>query len=161
MDRRTHTEFGSGVPDARKDFGRLPARTNTVLAEVLMRLLTRENMTGMNAVFDASTTRLSAVVHALETEYGWSIKRDDLAVDCADGRVATVRRYWLDNDCIERATGAFGWCAEVKLARANLRKKAAKAKQIPKRHNRKSSPGAFASQFDLFGAEEAAHGQRP
>ena len=40
--------------------GRLPVRLGTVVAEVLARLLNHESLTGMEAVFGASTTRLAA-----------------------------------------------------------------------------------------------------
>lgn len=41
--------------------GGLPAKLNTVTAEVLARLLNYERLTSLDAVFEASTTRLSAV----------------------------------------------------------------------------------------------------
>lgn len=138
--------------------GSLPARTNTVVAEVLMRFLSHEKMTGMAAVFGASTTRLSAVVHRLENDYGWTIERDELVVGCSDGRVATVRRYWLNTDCIEAVADSPAWCAAVKLARSTLRKKAYKAKQCAKSLNRKSSPKCASAQFDLFCMEGDFHG---
>ena len=45
--------------------GTFPTRLNTVTAEVLGRLLEGESLTGMDAVFGCSTTRLAAVIHYL------------------------------------------------------------------------------------------------
>ena len=50
--------------------GGFPTRRNTVTAEVLSRLINGENLTGMDAVFSASTTRLSAVIFYLNEVYG-------------------------------------------------------------------------------------------
>ena len=42
-----------------------PARTNTACSEILARLLSGEVLTGMDGVFEVSTTRLAAHVHYL------------------------------------------------------------------------------------------------
>ena len=111
--------------------GHYPERLDTVTAEVLARLLSHESLTGMEAVFGASTTRLAAVVHYLESDYGWTIDRCDIAAGCKDGRVAWVTEYRLNPLTIEAAmaAGAGAWCAEVRRARAALRKKAAQAQR--------------------------------
>lgn len=51
--------------------GTFPARHNTVTAEVLSRLIRGKNLTGMDAVFCANSTRLSAVIFYLTEDYGW------------------------------------------------------------------------------------------
>ena len=110
--------------------GRLPVRLGTVVAEVLARLLNHESLTSLDAVFDASTTRLAAVVFYLESDYRWTIERRDIAAGCKDGRVAWVTEYRLDPLTIEAAMAAAGkWCADVRRARAALRRKATQAKQ--------------------------------
>lgn len=107
--------------------GVFPARTNTVIAEVLANLIAGERLTGLEAVFDAGTTRLASHIHRLEAEYMWSIGRDELMVRCKDGRVANVTAYRLLPGTIERAmtAGAEEWCAAVRDARARRRVEAA------------------------------------
>lgn len=141
--------------------GRLPARLNTVIAEILSRLLEGKRLTGMEGVFTASTTRLAAVIHDLEKIHAWTVERDEIANGCNDGRTTTITRYWLDSGAIElaRDAGAGEWCAKVQAARAALRRKAVEAKREAHRKNqckslRKFPPG----QGDLFSAG-AAYGQ--
>ena len=50
----------------------LPVRTNTACAEILARLLSGQEITGMDAVFATSTTRLSAHIHYLSQNYAVS-----------------------------------------------------------------------------------------
>ena len=138
--------------------GTYPVRLDTVVAEVLARLLNHESLTGMEAVFGASTTRLAAVVHYLESDYGWTIDRRDMAAGCKDGRVAWVTEYRLNPLTIEAAmaAGAGKWCADVRRARAALRKKAAQAQRqaalanIAASARRHAHPGQRAL-FDLGG----------
>lgn len=110
--------------------GMLPVKQNTVTADVLARFIAGERLTGLGAVTESSTTRLAAVVHYLQNEYGWSIERDYKAIGCRDGRVTQVRVYWLCPNQTEAAlaAGAGAWCQEVKAARRALRAKAAKAR---------------------------------
>jgi len=137
--------------------GELLARKNTVRAEVLARFLDHERMTGMEGVFKASTTRLSAVVHALG-EYGWPIERHDKVVGSSDGRIPTIREYWLSPDVIERAAaaGAGAWCAEVKAARRALRAKAEQARRDAAKANataaarRRTAMTRASGQADFF-----------
>lgn len=112
--------------------GDLPTRQNTVLAEVLARLLDGAHLTGMDAVFDAHTTRLSHHIYALRKDHGWhAIEARDLIVSTKDGRVETISVYHLPEDVIEKAIskGAGRWAAEVRAARRALRAKAALAKR--------------------------------
>ena len=80
-----------------------PARHNTVTAEVLSRLIKGETLTGMDAVFCANTTRLSAVIFYLTEDYGWSIEHLDREVGTKDGRVAQIRTYFLSSASIRLA----------------------------------------------------------
>ena len=135
--------------------GGLPAKLQTVTSEVLARLLNGERMTSLDAVHDASTTRLSAVVHYLQTAYGWTIERRDKATGCRDGRVAWVSEYWIDSDTAARAltAGADAWCKQVREARRELRTKAALARAEAARANdaaRRSTRSRQAGQWGLF-----------
>jgi hypothetical protein len=138
--------------------GRLPVRQDTVTAEVLCRFLSYERLNGLDAVFDASTTRLAAYVDYLKG-YGWTTETVSKATGCADGRVTTISEYWLPADTIAAAmdAGAGAWCDGVRIARKALRAKAAQAKREADRANaarrsRREHPG----QGGLF--EGCAHG---
>ena len=135
--------------------GHYPERLDTVTAEVLMRLHNHESLTSLDGVFDASTTRISAVVCYLKSDYGWVIDRRWIANGCKDGRVSLVKEYFLSPSTIEAAmaAGAGAWCSDVRPARAALRKKAAEAGRRAALANiaaasarRRAQPG----QSDLF-----------
>lgn len=117
--------------------GCFPTRHNTVTAEVLARLISGENLTGMDAVFGCSTTRLSAVIFYLTEEYGWTIDHVDIDVGTNDGRVAVIRAYYLPRATIRRAfdAGALEFCRSVKDARAKTRKHAPKARAEAEKRN--------------------------
>lgn len=138
--------------------GTLPHKRATVTAEVLARLLAGEHLTGLNAVIDASTTRLSDVVFRLHRDYGWTVERTDKATGCKDGRVATVSVYWLDAAVITqaRAAGATAWCSEVRAARLQLRTKAAEARRAAERANRARVTCTNPRQPGLFDLQGAA-----
>ena len=115
----------------------LPKRMNTVVAEVLSRLLGYQRLTGIEAVDKASTTRLAASIHYLQERYGWLISREDKVVGCSDGRVATISEYWISPDDVAdaMAAGAGDWCAKVRTARLAYRTKAAQARSQADRAN--------------------------
>ena len=117
--------------------GSLPTRHNTVTAEVLCRLFNGENLTGMDAVYCASTTRLAASINYLSDKYSWTIDRVDIDVGTADGRVTVVKAYYLSRATIRRAfdSGALSFCQSVKEARAKTRKHASKAKAEAAKRN--------------------------
>lgn len=117
--------------------GRLPSRINTVRSHVLASLLESNVLTGMDAVFRQSTTRLSAVIHALENAYGWHIERREIATGTSDGRIETITAYWLLQETIAQAfeAGARLWINTVKDARAERRKEAEKCKAQAARLN--------------------------
>lgn len=117
--------------------GVLPAKLDTVTAEVLARLLNHERLTSLDAVDEASTTRLSAVTHYLGNAYGWAIKVIDKAAGCRDGRVAWVAEYFLPPEIIARAmaAGAGEWRSKVRAARNARRANAAQARREAERAN--------------------------
>lgn len=103
--------------------GRFPERHNTVLAEVLARLISGESMTSMSAVFDSCTTRLAAKIHDLRTSYRWVIESVEQVVQTNDGRTAEICAYRLPAP-IAMAAMAWGgpeYCASVKDSRLALR----------------------------------------
>lgn len=139
--------------------GALPAKTHTVTAEVLAHLLAHKRLTGLETVFDAGTTRLAAVVDYLQKHYGWSISREDKATGCKDGRVAYVSEYWIPPETVaaSMAAGAGEWCCNVRIARRQLRAKAAQAARTAAQLNAaRSRNQPSAGQFGLF--EEVHHG---
>lgn len=122
--------------------GTLPLRRYTVRAAVLASLLESNVMTGMESVFKQSTTRLSAVIHALKQKYGWHIERRDIANGTSDGRITFIVAYWLPQATIAQAfeAGARDWIDSVKVARAERRKQAAKCKATATRMNARRKP---------------------
>lgn len=125
--------------------GGFPTRRNTVTAEVLWHLLNGENLTGMDAVFSASTTRLAAYINYLGEKYNWTIDRVDIDVGTSDGRVAVISAYYLPRSDIRRAfdTGALEFCRSVKDARAKTRKHAPKAKAEAEKRNAARAAAKF------------------
>jgi hypothetical protein len=95
---------GESVRDKR-DYtpGTMPELYSTVRAAVLAELLSGQVMTGMDSVFAQSTTRLSAVIYALENTYGWVIQRQDIDVNTKDGRSTRIVGYYLDQATIQEA----------------------------------------------------------
>lgn len=110
--------------------GKLPSRLNTVKSDVLASLLESGTLSGMDAVFKQNTTRLSAVIHSLEKDFGWHIERQERAVGTKDGRTSFVRFYWLSQATISKAfdEGAEEWIKNVRTARAERRRKSPESK---------------------------------
>ena len=135
--------------------GSFPIKKSSVCAEVLTRLLNYERLTSLDAVADASTTRLSAVVFYLASKYGWAIESTDKAAGCRDGRVAWVSEYTLPADTVARAmaAGAAGWCADVRAARRALRAKAAQARRKAEQANAAKKTRPHPGQWGLFESE--------
>lgn len=69
-------------------------------------MLKGEQLTAMDGVFDASTTRLASDVHVLRRTFGWDVVTDEVQVSTADGRVATVARYRIPPDVMAAAQAA-------------------------------------------------------
>ncbi len=113
--------------------GRLPKRINTVTADALAALLESQTMTGIESVFKRNTTRLSAVIHYLETpRYGWTIDRRTVSTGTNDGRVTEITEYWLPPETIAQAfeAGTREWIERVKVARTEQRKQAGACKRV-------------------------------
>lgn len=121
--------------------GDFPVKQNTVTADVLARLLAGERLTSLDTVYEASTTRLGAVVFYLANDYGWQIQSIDKAAGCKDGRVAWVSEYFMPAEIIARAmvAGAGEWCARVRAARRARRAQAAQARRNADRANAASN----------------------
>ena len=117
--------------------GGFPVKQNTVTADVLARLLTGERLTSLDTVYEASTTRLGAVVFYLVTKYGWQIESIEKAAGCKDGRVAWVSEYFLSSETRTHtlAAGAGQWCTAVRAARIKRRVHAAQARREASRAN--------------------------
>lgn len=132
--------------------GGFPAKHSSVCAEVLARLLNYERLTSLDAVVDASTTRLSAVVFYLASKYGWTIESTDKAAGCRDGRVAWVSEYTLPADTVARsmAAGAATWCADVRAARRALRAQATQARHKAEQANAAIKSRPHPGQWGLF-----------
>jgi hypothetical protein len=135
--------------------GGFPPRLASVCAEVLARFLNHERLTSLDAVAEASTTRLSAVVHYLEKEHGWCIESIDKAAGCSDGRVAWVSVYYLSAETVilAMAAGAGQWCASVRAARRKQRNKAAEARRSAERLNTMRQRPSSLGQRGLFDGE--------
>ena len=140
--------------------GAFPTRHNTVTAEILSRLVQGENLTGMDAVYCASTTRLAAVVEYLEKAHGWKIDRVDIDVGTADGRVTVVKAYYLSRPTIRRAfdAGALAFCQSMKEARAKTRKHASKAKAEASKRNAARAAAKFDPNQGALFSEGATNG---
>ena len=91
----------------------------------------------LDAVSEASTTRLGGATFYLINHYGWPIEATSKAAGCRDGRVAWVSEYWLPVEIIARAmaAGAGQWCAQVRAARRARRAPAAQARREAERAN--------------------------
>jgi hypothetical protein len=110
--------------------GTRPARTNTVTACVLARLLEGNSLTGMESVFKQSTTRLAAFVNRLGSRYGWVIESTSLVAGTNDGRIAHISSYWLPKAVIASSydDGARDWINKVNKALAERKNNAASCK---------------------------------
>ena len=153
---KTLTIFKADSTQAALLNGTYPVRHYTVTAEVLSRLLNGENLTGMDAVFGCSTTRLAAVIHYLANEYGWHIDHVDIDVGTNDGRIPMIRTYFLSRASIRRAfdAGALEFCRSVKAARAKARKQAPKARAEANKRNAARAAARFNPHQDsLFGGD--------
>ena len=136
--------------------GGFPVKQNTVTADVLARLLTGERLTSLDTVYEASTTRLGAVVFYLVNKYGWQIESMDKAAGCKDGRVAWVSEYFVPAEIIicAMAAGAGEWCAKVRAARRKRRAHAAQARREASRAN--AARNAYRQQLGQWGLFEGA-----
>ncbi len=115
-----------------------PLRHNTVIAGVLQSLLVGQKLRGFDAVFNASTTRLAAYIHALTRDYGWPIERHEVSVGSTDGRAAEISEYFISREMRfwANANGAVLFCPDVRAARAKRRDRAALAQREAAQRNK-------------------------
>ena len=108
--------------------GRFPTMASTMRAETLLVLLTSDDMTGVESLFEHRKVSLNTVVRALMRKYGWPIERRDFPTNTADGRAAWASVYCLSQQVIDAALAAGGhdWIAGVKAARCGRAKRAAR-----------------------------------
>ena len=101
------------------DAGRFPAGPSSMRAQVLAVLLSDDDMTGMESIFDGRKVALNTVIRALVRKYGWPIERRDFPTNTADGRAAWASVYSLPRDVVEAAlaNGGADWVAGVQAAR--------------------------------------------
>ena len=106
--------------------GLYPKRHSTIKADVLAQLLEGAELTGMDAVWQISTTRLASPVHVLRSAHGWQIESRGRTTDTSDGRTEEISVYSLPADVREAAmaSGGTDYCASVKEARAALKEAA-------------------------------------
>ena len=155
---KTLTKYAADSTSTPSVTATFPTRHNTVTAEVLSRFIKGENLTGMDAVYCANTTRLSAVVFYLNEKYGWSIDHLDIDVGTKDGRVAMIRTYYLSSASIRQAfaDGARAFCDSVTEARAKRRKLASKARAYAEKRNAARAAARFnPNQGILFSGDAA------
>jgi hypothetical protein len=147
-----HNDAELSAPNSLNFKARFPNRFSTVTAQVLQKLLAGETLTGMDAVFNASTTRLGAYIHALKRDYGWHSEHRDIAVSCRDGRVTEIRAYFFSRETIAyaRSMNADDFCQKVIVARAKLRSEQHKSKaEAARRNQRRVSLNTDPRQFLL------------
>lgn len=158
---KTLTKCAADFTATPRAAGTFPARHNTVTAEVLSRLIKGENLTGMDAVFCANTTRLAAFINYLGETYNWTIDRVDIDVGTNDGRVAVISAYYLPRATIRRAfdAGALEFCRSVMVARAKRRKLASKVKADAEKRNAARAAVRFNPNQGVLFSGDAANGE--
>jgi hypothetical protein len=127
----------SAAVESASIIGKFPTRRNTVRAQVLADLLSSEEVTTIEGVFESSTTRIPAVINVLGDLYVWQIDRHDVSVGTKDGRTPEVRVYYLRQSIIRAAfeAGAAQFIKDVREQRKARRKDAPKARREAERRN--------------------------
>ena len=85
-----------------------PKSPTTARAAVLAILLSNEDMTGMESIFDGRKTALNTVIRALKRKYGWPIELRSFPTNTADGRGAWASVFSISQDVIDAAMDAGG-----------------------------------------------------
>ncbi len=85
-----------------------PKSPTTARAAVLAILLSNEDMTGMESIFDGRKTALNTVIRALKRKYGWPIELRSFPTNTADGRGAWATVFSIPQDVIDAAMKAGG-----------------------------------------------------
>ncbi len=106
--------------------GRFPTMGSSLRAETLAVLLSSDDMTGVESLFEHRKIALNTVMRALMRKYGWPIERHDFPTNTADGRAAWASVYSLPQEVIDTALAAGGqdWVDGVRAARAGRSKRA-------------------------------------
>ncbi|MES2298951.1 MAG: hypothetical protein V4582_18035 [Pseudomonadota bacterium] len=96
-----------------------PPSPKTARAAVLAVLLTSDDMTGVESIFDQRKISLATVIRALKRKYGWPIELRSFPSNTADGRGAWASVYCLPREVIDAALARGGreWLAGVQAAR--------------------------------------------
>jgi hypothetical protein len=105
--------------------GRFPAMSSSLRAETLVVLLSSDDMTGVESLFEHRKITLTTVIRALVRKYGWPIERRDFPTNTADGRAAWASVFCLPREVIDAALDAGGrdWIEGVRAARAGRAKR--------------------------------------
>ncbi|MFL6709751.1 MAG: hypothetical protein ACJ8HI_16240 [Massilia sp.] len=88
--------------------GRFPLVSTSLRARVLLVLLSEDDMTGVESLFEHRKITLNTVVRALVRKYGWPVERRDFPTNLADGRAAWASVYSLAPEVVAAAMGAGG-----------------------------------------------------
>ena len=96
-----------------------PKSPTTARAAVLAILLSNEDMTGMESIFDGRKTALNTVIRALKRKYGWPIELRSFPTNTADGRGAWATVFSIPQDVIDAAmdTGGRDWLEGYRAAK--------------------------------------------
>jgi len=99
--------------------GRFPTMSSSLRAETLAVLLSSNDMTGVESLFEHRKISLNTVMRALMRKYGWPIERSDFPTNTADGRAAWACVFTLPQEVIDAAMAAGGadWLDGVHAAR--------------------------------------------
>ena len=97
-------------------------------AQTLAVLLSSDDMTGVESLFDHRKITLNTVIRALTRKYGWPIERHDFPTNTVDGRAAWASVYSLPQEVIDAALEAGGrdWIDGVRAARAGRSRRSAR-----------------------------------
>lgn len=100
--------------------GRFPTIGTSLRAQTLLVLLSNDDMTGVESLFEHRKIALNTVIRALIRKYGWPIERHDFPTNTADGRGAWAAVYSLPVDVVDAAMadGGHDWVAGMRAARA-------------------------------------------
>lgn len=105
--------------------GRFPTMSSSLRAETLAVLLSSDDMTGVESLFDHRKITVNTVIRALTRKYGWPIERRDFPTNTADGRAGWASVFCLPQEVIDAALEAGGrdWIDGVRAARAGRSKR--------------------------------------
>ena len=103
--------------------GRFPAVGTSLRARTLVVLLSDDDMTGVESLFEHRKITLNTVVRALTRKYGWPIERRDFPTNLADGRAAWASVYSLAPEVVAAALAAGGreWLEAMQAMQAGRR----------------------------------------